>query len=63
MKVNPIDVQKHLKGVGYPADRDELVRVAERNGAGDDLMQALRGLGRSEFSGPDDVMEELGRSS
>jgi hypothetical protein len=60
MKVNPIDVQKHLKGVDYPASRDELVETAERNGASPELVEALRDLPGSEYDGPDDVMEALG---
>jgi hypothetical protein len=60
MKVNPIEVQKHLKGMNYPADKETLVQTAERNGAGGELLDQLRGLGQDEFSGPDDVMRALG---
>jgi hypothetical protein len=58
-QMNPIEVQKHLKGVNYPASRDDLVATAEDNGADDELLGELRGLSKSEFSGPDDVMEAL----
>jgi hypothetical protein len=58
--VNPIDVQKHLKGVSYPASRDDLVRAAQDNGAPQEIVERLRGMGRDEFSGPDQVMAELG---
>ena len=60
MDVNPIDVQKHLKGVSYPASRDDLVRAAQDNGAPQEIVERLRGMGRGEFSGPDQVMAELG---
>jgi hypothetical protein len=60
MKVNPIEVQKHLKGMDYPASRDELVQAAEGNGAPDDIVEALRGMPEQEYDGPDDVMEALG---
>lgn len=62
MKVNPIEVQKHLKGVSYPADRETLVSTARQNGADEELVEQLRGLDRDEFSGPDDVMRALGRT-
>jgi len=62
MDVNPIDVQKHLGGMNYPASRDELVAKAEQNGASDEVLEPLRSLPRDEFDGPDDVMEALGRS-
>ena len=58
-KLNPIEVQKHLKGMNYPASKDELVSTAEDNGADDDLLEQLRGVSKSQFTGPDDVMEAL----
>ena len=60
MDLNPIDVQKHLKGVSYPASRDDLVAAAQENGGGDELLDALRGLDRDEFESPAQVMEALG---
>jgi Protein of unknown function (DUF2795) len=51
-KLNPIKLQKHLKGVGYPARKDELVRRAEENGGGEDLLSTLRRLPDQEYSTP-----------
>jgi Protein of unknown function (DUF2795) len=62
VQVNAIDVQKHLKGMDYPATRDEVVAKAEENGAGDDIVEQLRSMSADRFTGPDDVMEALGRS-
>jgi hypothetical protein len=62
MNLDPIDVQRNLKGMSYPAGRDDLAATAERNGADDDLIQALRALPDSEYDGPDDVMERLGQA-
>ena len=53
------EVQKHLKGVDYPATREELASQAERNGAAPELVEALRNLGRDSFNGPNAVMKEL----
>ena len=39
--VDPIDVQKHLKGGSYPTSRDEVVQTARDNGAPDDVVTAL----------------------
>jgi hypothetical protein len=61
MDVNPIEVQKALKGMDYPAGRDEIVSAARDNGAAEEIVDALEGLGRNRFDGPDDVMEALGR--
>ncbi len=62
MQTNPIEVQKHLKGMSYPASKDDVVSRAEQNGAGHELLEQLRGMSRDEFTGPDDVMEALKRS-
>ena len=62
MELNPIEVQKHLKGMSYPASKDDLVSTAQENGADENLLEQLRTMGREDFSGPDDVMEALKRS-
>jgi len=56
--MNPIEVQKALKGASYPAARDDLAKLAESNGNGD-VARALRESSAAEFGGPDDVMEAL----
>ncbi len=57
--LNPIELQKALKGADYPASRDDLVSLAKGNGAGDDLVQKLSDAGTSRFDGPDDVQKAL----
>jgi len=52
MTVNPIELQKHLGGVDYPASRDDLVAAAEKNGAGDEVLDALKGLPEQDFDAP-----------
>ena len=60
--MNPIEVQKALKGVQYPSSKDDLVAAAEGNGASGDVLDGLRGLPDQQFDGPDDVMKALGSS-
>jgi len=60
--LDPIEMQKHLKGMDYPASRDDLVAKAEENGADASLLAQLRGTGNQQFTGPDDVMKALGGS-
>jgi len=38
------EVQKALKGADYPMDGKALSALAKKNGAGDDLVNALQGL-------------------
>jgi hypothetical protein len=56
------EVQKALKGVEYPADRDDLVAQAERNGASDELVDALRRTDERRFEAPTDVMKAMSGS-
>ena len=60
---NPIEVQKHLKGMEYPASKEAVVERARENGADDALIQAIENIDWKEFRGPDDVMEALGQTS
>jgi hypothetical protein len=53
------EVQKALKGVDYPASKDELASHAERNGGDRELVEALRGMDKATFDGPNAVMKEL----
>ena len=53
------EVQKSLKGVDYPASKDDLATTAERNGADRELVEALRNMGKGSFDGPAAVMKEL----
>lgn len=57
--LNPIELQKVLKGADYPASRDDLVSLAKSNGASDDLVEKLSNAGTSRFDGPDDVQKAL----
>jgi hypothetical protein len=51
------DVQSALKGADYPADGGQLADTAKSNGADDELVQALQGVGQ--VDGPNEVMKEL----
>jgi len=59
MDFNPDDAQHYLEGVDYPASKEEVVDAAEQNGAPDTMVRMLEGLSRPEFSGQEEVMEEL----
>ncbi|HEV7897196.1 MAG TPA: DUF2795 domain-containing protein [Planosporangium sp.] len=60
MTVNPIQLQKLLKGIDYPADKNTLLRRARENGADDNAMRTLQELPRDRFNSPNDVSEAVG---
>ncbi len=51
------EVQKYLKGADYPMDGQQLSELAKRNGAREELVEALKGVG--ECNGPNAVMKQL----
>ena len=50
---------QYLEGVDYPASKEEVVNAAEQNGAPDTMIRMLEGLSRPEFSGQEEVMDDL----
>jgi hypothetical protein len=59
--VSPASVQSALKGADYPASKDDLVQLAERNGAPKPIMDKIRELPGQRFQSPADVMRAFGR--
>ena len=58
-KLNPIEVQKALKGVDYPAKKDDILQTAKKNGADEGIMAALENLSGDSFETPADVQGGL----
>ncbi|NYH51139.1 MULTISPECIES: DUF2795 domain-containing protein [Nocardiopsis] len=57
--INPIELQKALKGADYPASRDDLASLAKNNGAGSDLVERISNAKTERFDGPDDVQKAV----
>ena len=60
MAINPIQIQKFLKGVDYPASKSDLLKNAEREGADEDVRTTLERLPDKEYESPADVSQALG---
>jgi hypothetical protein len=61
MTVNPIQLQKYLGGLDYPASKEDLLRRAQEQGADTDVLQTLRSLPADQFNSPNDVSEAVGQ--
>lgn len=61
MTVNPIQVQKFLGGIDYPASKETLVERAVSQGADDEVRDTLERLPDQEFNSPNDVSEAIGK--
>ena len=58
---NPIQVQKFLSGMNYPANKDEIVKHAKSGGADDNIMDTLERLPDDDFETPADVSKAIGK--
>jgi len=56
---NPIQLQKHLKGVDYPARQQDLVKAAKSQGAGNEVLDALQRIPDREYNGPNAVSQAV----
>jgi hypothetical protein len=61
-KINPIQLQKHLKGVDYPANKEELIEHAKQNGADENAIAVLEELPDQEYETPTDVSAAVGEA-
>ncbi|ARV61309.1 hypothetical protein BZZ01_24230 [Nostocales cyanobacterium HT-58-2] len=59
-KVNPVQLQKHLKGVDYPVNKQDLIEHARKNGADENALAVLEQLPEQEYQTPTDVSEAVG---
>lgn len=60
MQTSPIEVQKALKGMDYPAKKKDLIEKARENDASKEVMQVLENLPEKEFENAVDVSREFG---
>jgi hypothetical protein len=54
-----IDVEKTLKGLDFPADKETILNKARENGAGDDEISVLEELPEKEYGDMAEIDEAL----
>lgn len=60
-KVNPIQLQKHLKGMDYPASKQDLIKHAEKNGADDNVRSVLQQIPDEDYETPAELSKAVGK--
>ena len=58
-KVTPIQLQKALKGVKYPASKKDLQQTAQQNGGDENVRSLLDQLKDEQFNRPSDVSKAV----
>ncbi|MEW2625242.1 DUF2795 domain-containing protein [Streptomyces sp. NPDC048106] len=59
--IRPPDLQKALNGAEYPADSDQLRKVAEHNHAPKEVTERISHLGKRTFENPAEVSKAVFR--
>jgi hypothetical protein len=60
--VNPVQIQKFLKGVDYPANKQTLIENAKKLGADENVRESLEKLPDQEYDAPVDVSQALAKT-
>jgi hypothetical protein len=61
VNVNPIELQKALKGMHYPAGRNQLKERAEKNKAPEKVMNFLEMIPDREYDTPADLQRQVSK--
>ena len=59
---NPVEIEKSLRGINFPATKEEITKKAKENGAGREILDALNKLSEKEYQKPMDITKEVGMS-
>ena len=60
-KENPVQVQKFLGGLDYPATKQDIVKKAEREGADENVRSTLEQIGDRNYETPAAVSQAIGK--
>ena len=61
MKVSPAQVEAYLKGISFPASKQDIIRQAEDNGADKPVLNILGSLREKEYHSPIDISKAIGK--
>ncbi len=57
------DIERYVRGVNFPADKNELVDYARRQNAPDNVIRALDNLPNQRFNSPMDITSRMKEES
>lgn len=60
-KASPIAIERYLKGMHYPTNKNELVKCAKQNHAPNDVMHAIEKMSEKKYVSPIDISKEIGK--
>lgn len=60
LSMKALDLLDLMAGLDYPVSREDLIRLAQELGAGNEFLATLRSLPALDFSSADELAEALG---
>ena len=60
-KASPLAIERYIKGIHFPADKDDLIEKSKKNNAPDDVMKVLSKFEEKEYKSVIDISKEVGR--
>lgn len=61
-KISAIKVEGYIKGIKFPAGKEDISNQAKSNKAPEDVMHALSRLEDKEYTSPTEVAKEMGQA-
>jgi hypothetical protein len=58
----PIEAQKYLSGMNYPATKDEIIEHAKNQRAPKEVLEELKKIPEQEYDGPNRVSQAVSRT-
>lgn len=62
VKGSAAELEKYLKGVDFPASKNDLLNKAKANGAPSEVIDMIKSLPHDKFNSPIDVSKAFGES-
>ncbi len=60
-EASPAEIEEHLSGVDYPAQKQELKQHAQNEDAPNEVMQVIDQMPDQEYNSPADVAKGVGK--
>jgi len=57
--LNPGDAQRYLKGINFPASKQDVTSTLRNNGAPNEILQKVESAAKNQFSDQGDLMSTL----
>ncbi|MFB8830978.1 DUF2795 domain-containing protein [Azotobacter sp. CWF10] len=57
---SPSNISHHLKGIDFPAQKNDLLKQAEQNGADEEVLDTLKRMPDERYESMTDVMKGYG---